>query len=51
VTQPIVTAINDVIFENYHQFRVEVRILPEESSEPDSNAPAPAPPPKPPPTQ
>jgi len=53
VSQPIVTAINDVVFENYHQFRAEMRILPEESAEPDSNAPAPvAPPPaKPPPMQ
>jgi hypothetical protein len=53
VSQPKVTAINDVIFENYHQFRAEMRILPEESAEPDGNAPAPVPPPttKTPPTQ
>jgi hypothetical protein len=53
VSQPKVTAINDVVFENYHQFRAEMRILPEESAEPGGNAPAPAPvpAPKPPPTK
>jgi hypothetical protein len=53
VSQPKVTAINDVVFENYHQFRTEIRILPEESAEPDGGAPAtvPAPTPKTPPTQ
>lgn len=52
-SQPKITAINDVVFENYHQFRAEMRILPEESAEPDGSVPAPVPPPmpKPPPTQ
>jgi hypothetical protein len=32
---PLMTAINDVIFYNYHQFRSEVRILPADSAGPE----------------
>jgi len=35
-----VTAINDVVFENYHLFRAEVRILSEDSPETEGKAPA-----------
>jgi len=47
---PKVTAINDVVFEDYHQFRGEMRILPADSADQDGTAPAPgaAAPPKPP---
>jgi hypothetical protein len=57
VGTPKVTSINDVVFRNYHQFRSEMRILPEDSSGPtenkDGNKPAGAPanPQKTPPTQ
>jgi len=53
VGTPKVTAINDVVFGNYHQFRSEMRILPADASELDGNKPADAPanPPKTPPTQ
>jgi hypothetical protein len=49
---PEVTAINDVVFDNYHQFRGEMRILPAESADQDGSTPAPraATPQKPPPT-
>jgi hypothetical protein len=39
-SEPAVTAINDVVFENYHLFRGEVRILSEESAETEEKAPA-----------
>jgi hypothetical protein len=53
VGKPKVTAINDDVFDNYHQFRGEMRILPEASAEPDANPSAPITPPTPksPPTQ
>ena len=53
VGTPTVTSINDVVFSNYHQFRSEMRILPENSSEQDGDKPADAPTnsPKTPPTQ
>jgi len=53
VGTPTVTSINDVVFGNYHQFRSEMRILPETSSEHDGAKPADAPvsPPRTPPTQ
>jgi hypothetical protein len=41
VSQPLVTAINDVVFDNYHQFRGEVRIVPSDNTEQDGN-PAPS---------
>jgi hypothetical protein len=40
VSEPAVTAINDVIFENYHLFRGEVRILSGDSAETEEKAPA-----------
>ena len=43
VSEPKVTAINDVVFENYHEFRGDVRILPEDSAEQNGDAPASAP--------
>jgi len=43
VNELAVTAINDVVFENYHLFRGEVRILSEDSSEREEKAPAPVP--------
>jgi len=43
VGKPNVTAINDVVFDNYHQFRGEMRILPAESADPNTSAPALAP--------
>jgi hypothetical protein len=39
-SEPAVTAINDVVFENYHLFRGEVRILSEDSAETEEKAPA-----------
>jgi len=42
VSQPIVTAINDVVFDNYHQFRGEVRMLPSITEERDGNLAHPA---------
>jgi hypothetical protein len=57
VGTPKVTSINDVAFRNYHQFRSEMRILPEDSAGPDvdkdGNKPsdAPANPQKTPPSQ
>jgi hypothetical protein len=39
VELPKVTAINDVVFENYHQFRTEMRILPADVSGPPGAAP------------
>ncbi|MGA3044995.1 MAG: hypothetical protein ABSD67_00105 [Terracidiphilus sp.] len=36
-----VTAINDVLFGNYHAYRGDMRILPTDSSEQNRNAPAP----------
>ena len=41
--EPKVTAINDVAFTNYHQFRAEMRILPAEDPASDGNLPAAAP--------
>jgi hypothetical protein len=38
--EPAVTAINDAVFENYHLFRAEVRILSEDSAETEAKAPA-----------
>jgi hypothetical protein len=38
--QPHVTAINDVVFADYHQFRGEVRMLSGEGTDPDAAAPA-----------
>jgi hypothetical protein len=43
VSEPKVTAINDVVFENYHEFRGEVRILPADSADTGGSAPVPAP--------
>jgi hypothetical protein len=43
VSQPKVTAINHVVFANYHQFRSEIRILTPDSDAPDPSAPPPAP--------
>lgn len=40
VNEPAVTAINDVIFENYHLFRGEVSMLSEDSTETKEKAPA-----------
>jgi hypothetical protein len=40
VSKPKLTALNDVIFDSYHQFRAEVRMLPADSSEPEEKAPA-----------
>jgi hypothetical protein len=53
VGTPKVTSINDVVFGNYHQFRTEMRIMPEDSSDQDGTKPpaAPANPQKTPPTQ
>jgi hypothetical protein len=50
---PKVTAINDVVFDDYHQFRGEVRIVPTDNSGPDDVAPpaVPAGKPKPPQSQ
>lgn len=47
VDAPKVTAINDIVFDHYHQFRGEMRILPANSAEPGESAPVsvPAPPP------
>jgi hypothetical protein len=45
VSLPKVTAINDVVFEDYHQFRGEVRIVPTDDAAPELNPP-PASPPK-----
>jgi hypothetical protein len=39
-SDPAVTAINDVVFANYHLFRGEVRILSEDSAKTEENAPA-----------
>jgi hypothetical protein len=41
VDLPKVTAINDVVFENYHQFRAEIRILPGDvpTTAPDASPP------------
>lgn len=52
VEEPNVTAINDVAFEKYHQFRTEMRILPADGADPnaDPNAVPNATPPAPPPT-
>jgi hypothetical protein len=49
VSEPQVTAINDVVFENYHVFRAESRILPADGAEQDGTTPAfvPVPAPKP----
>jgi hypothetical protein len=43
VSEPRVTAINDVVFEDYHVFRAESRILPADGAEQDGNTPAPVP--------
>jgi len=50
VSEPRVTAINDVVFDSYHMFRAESRILPADDAEQDGNTPAsvPAPAAKPP---
>jgi hypothetical protein len=40
VSEPKVTALNDVVFDSYHLFRGEVRMLPADSSAPEENAPA-----------
>jgi hypothetical protein len=40
VEQPTATAINDVVFDDYHQFRGEVRILPAASVDPVVPTPA-----------
>jgi hypothetical protein len=47
VSEPQLTAINDVVFENYHRFRADVTIVPADSAEQDGSAPAPATTPKP----
>jgi hypothetical protein len=39
VELPKVTAINDVVFDNYHQFRAEMRILPTDAAGPAGAAP------------
>jgi hypothetical protein len=39
-SEPAVTAINDIVFENYHLFRGEVRLLFEDSAETKEKAPA-----------
>jgi hypothetical protein len=43
---PNVTSINDVVFDNYHQFRGEMRILPADNADPNTTVPEspPAPP-------
>jgi hypothetical protein len=41
LTLPKVTAINDVVFDNYHQFRGEMRILPADNADQDGSTPAP----------
>jgi hypothetical protein len=45
IVEPKVTAINDLVFDNYHQFRTEMRILPAEPADPKGGPPAPATPP------
>jgi len=42
-SEPRVTAINDVVFDSYHVFRAESRILPADGAEQDGNTPAPVP--------
>jgi hypothetical protein len=37
---PDVTSINDVVFDNYHQFRGEMRILPADNADPNISAPS-----------
>jgi hypothetical protein len=51
VSLPKVLSINDVVFDNYHQFRGEVRILSTDSEDTDAPPAAPATAPKAPPTQ
>ena len=43
VSEHQVTAINDVVFDSYHMFRAESRILPADGAEQDENTPAPGP--------
>jgi hypothetical protein len=53
VSVPQMTAINDAVFEDYHEFRGEMRILPADGAEQEGNPPSsvPATAPKPPPVQ
>ena len=49
IVEPKVTAINDLVFDNYHLFRTEMRILPAETADPNRSPPAPTTPPAAPP--
>jgi hypothetical protein len=49
VGAPEVTAINDAVFDNYHQFRGEMHIIPADSADQDGTTPAPGPAPASPP--
>jgi hypothetical protein len=43
VSAPMVTAINDIAFDHYHQFRGEMRILPADGAETGAPLPTPLP--------